>query len=32
MRMKASLVCLSFLTSTALAQQPQEGQTVAVGP
>jgi hypothetical protein len=32
MRMEASLVCLGFLTSTALAQQPQEGQTVAVGP
>jgi hypothetical protein len=32
MRMTASLVCLSILTSSALAQQQQESQAVTVGP
>jgi hypothetical protein len=32
MRTTASLVCLSLLTTSALAQQPQERQTVIVGP
>src|SRR3977135_1862462 len=31
MRMTVSLICLSVLTSSALAQ-PQESQTVTVGP
>ena len=32
MRTTASLVCLSILSSSALAQQQQESQAVTVGP
>jgi hypothetical protein len=32
MRTPHTLVCLAFLTSSALAQQAQESQTVSVGP